>query len=406
VFSSEDQRLSASSGNKIPVIAAKKYLYLTPGLEGIVSSGYHDFEFVKDENGYDSAHVTIIDSTGKKIDVLYSSGVAAQLEAAGCASGIITIQESTIYGDSTEYEAIFIADSVNTTTATISYYKDGQKHSVPVAQDIPFAKLEVNAFSFESLKDELDPMAVVKIIHNGTQKLYTFEEAEKNIWNAVGEYSVVFINRLGYSYQIELSIKEPHFTNISFNGEGTDDLAPIVVSNGQSSIILPVISRYGYELLGYEDEFGNIYKGSIEKLNSDMDIVLSPIWQPKTIVLTIKDQNGNVIQTIPLEFGSEYLLIKPILSNGSKFIGWLMNGETLTSDYITVTSEEDIEVVANIEFSGDEDNKQNEENNNSSGCRSLINHWWSGGFIFVVLILLCKHKEKAIKKIGDDHENS
>ena len=47
-----------------------------------------------------------------------SRSVGQQLEAAGCPSGIITITETTKYGDSVSYQAIYIAPDDNPTEIT------------------------------------------------------------------------------------------------------------------------------------------------------------------------------------------------------------------------------------------------------------------------------------------------
>ena len=349
VFQSEEQRLAAVGETEIPIISAKKYQYLTPGLEGTVSSDVHEFEFIKDENGYDSAKVVIVDVNGKEIEIEYNKGVAQQLKAAGCATGIVVIKETTIYGDSTEYNAIYIDDDVNTTNATISYNKDDNYHTVNVSQNTPFEKIEVSSFSIAAVSDELDPLGIVKVIVNDKEtKYYTFEEALLCKWVDVGEYKVVFVNRLGYSFQIELSITEKRFLMVSFSGDGCENLEPVVVEKGKDNVILPPLDKYGYELLGYEDADGNQYKNTIDKSLIVSDMVLTPVWDAKTFTLTIMDAERNILQSMEVDFGEEYKLIPPVVDENSQFAGWYLNDEKYESDTILVETEGDIILVADI----------------------------------------------------------
>ena len=399
VFSDDEQRIAFAAGNKLPVIAAKKYQYLTPGLDGTVETGFNDFEFIKDKNGYDSARIVVIDSLGKNIEIAYNRGVAEQLSAAGCATGIITIREQTIYGDMTEYEAIYIASGINTTTATVSYYKNAQKHTINISQSTVFNKLEVNAFSFEALEDSLDPYALVKVTFNGKESLYTFEDTKNAVWNSVGDYTVTFINRLGYTYQIELMIKEAYFCVISFSGIGTDELASITVTNGQSNIILPQITRYGYNLIGYEDQEGNQYTMVVDHITFEKNITLSPLWQAKTFSLTIQNQSGKVLQTLDVKFGETYSLPTPTLSKSEEFVGWMLDGKKYESNTISITDEKDIVVVAEItstkaNTSTPSDNENSIDNSASSDNENSIDNsasrenkklsWW----VWLILITL------------------
>ena len=400
VFKNNEDRALAASKNKLPIIAAKKYQYLTPGLNGEVISGIADFEFVKDDNGYDSDSVVIIDSTGKEIKIQYRMGVAEQLAAAGCAAGKITIKEKTVYGDATEYQALYIPEGVNATTATIAYYEGDTEKTVDVSQGQPLKKIEVSAFSFKSISDELDPYAIVKIIKDGKESIYTFEELLTQSWNEVGEYTIVFVNRLGSKYQIELSIKEIIFVSISFNGTGVEGIDPITVSRNNGKVILPAITRYGYILQGFKDESNNVYKDTIESLDSIDKITLTPIWEAKTVIITIKDSNNTILQNLELKFGDKYTLVPPIVSDG-KFIGWTLNGNPYTEEAITIDTEDNIVLIANIESnetekstnSSDNDNKAPSNNNSGSsssksdggcgGCDSSL----SSVAVIVILIL-------------------
>ena len=407
-FKNDEDRALAASKNKLPIIAAKKYQYLTPGLNGEVISGIADFEFVKDDNGYDSDSIVIVDSTGKEIKIQYRMGVAEQLATAGCAAGKITIKEKTVYGDATEYQAFYIPEGVNTTTATITYYEGDTEKTVDVSQGQPFEKIEVSAFSFKSISDELDPYSIVKVIKDGKESVYTFEELLTQSWNEVGEYTIVFVNRLGSKYQIELSIKERIFVSISFSGTGVEGVAPITVSRNNGKVILPVITRYGYTLAGFKDENNVVYKNTIESLDSIDKITLTPIWEAKTVIITIKDSSNTILQNLELKFGDKYTLVPPIVSGG-KFTGWTLNGKPYTEEAITIDTEDNIVLIANIESnetekSTDKPNSDNKATSNSGsksdggcgGCNSAISSIAVIAVILLALPVILYRKRKKI----------
>ena len=392
IFFSEEHRNAAVAKNKLPVIAYKKYQYLTPGLNGTVSIGSHDFQFVKDENGYDSAKVVIIDSAGKTINIEYNKDVYQQLKDAECVTGIITIKEETVYGDSVEYQAIYFAEGINTTTAKISFKSKGQNNIIFVSQMSQIDKLEVNSFSFDSITDELDPNAIIKVTKDGEEKIYTFDEALCEVWTSQGEYTVEFINRLGYSYQIEFSIKSSIYINISFIGVGTENLGSITVTKDQTRVVLPLITRYGYNLIGYEDKNGNVYTSFIEPQALEENMILSPIWEAKYFTLTIVNNYGTVIQIIPVQFGNNYTLPSLALNPGETFVGWLLDDEPFEDDTITISQENDIVLVANIYSHKTEENAsttdqeyQTSTDSTRSGCGSVI---LPSGTVFMIIVSL------------------
>lgn len=99
-------------------------LLFTPGIGGKVISGTSDFQFIRDKYGCDSDSVVIIDENGRNYAIRYDESVGSQLLAQGCPSGILTIHEETVYGDQSEYQAIYIADNENTARITLSLFKD------------------------------------------------------------------------------------------------------------------------------------------------------------------------------------------------------------------------------------------------------------------------------------------
>ena len=113
--------------NEAPfLISEKPYYYLNPVKGGKVTSGFTDFEFIRDEHGYDSDNVTITDQNGKTYGIKYNESVGAQLAASGCPSGVVTISEKTVYGDTVTYDAVYIRDGENTAVASLSCYQNGK----------------------------------------------------------------------------------------------------------------------------------------------------------------------------------------------------------------------------------------------------------------------------------------
>ncbi len=353
-FRSDEERINVLCQTELPIIALRKYQYLIPGLDGKVLSGVTDFEFVKDTNGYDSHSVVIIDSTGKEIPIQHRQGVAAQLQAANCATGVITIREATVYGDQIEYQAIYIGENVNTVTATITYFKNHQKQTSAVSQTSTVKEFEVNAFSFDWVDDEFDPYGMVKVVANGKETLYLYDDIIGKSWNDIGNYKIIFINRFGYSYEINFVIKTPYYISVLFTGEGTEGLSTITVPCTQDTLTLPVLVRYGYYFRGFKDEVGNVYKDVIEFAPFVESITLTPVWEPKPVTLIIKDNNGKILQQVTLNFGEKHILIDPILMDGGEFLGWIYEGKEFTEASIVVQREDSVEIIANIRYAADD----------------------------------------------------
>ena len=119
-----DQKGELTDLEALPIISPKPYSYLVPGRNGVVRKGVNDFKFVKDKYGSDSDTIQITDNTGKEYQIEYNRGVGEQLAAQNCPSGIVTITEKTVYGDTASYQAVYIAPAENTASITLSYYKD------------------------------------------------------------------------------------------------------------------------------------------------------------------------------------------------------------------------------------------------------------------------------------------
>ncbi|MDI9243199.1 hypothetical protein [Fusibacillus kribbianus] len=348
-----NQKTELTNVDALPIIAQKPYSFLTAGSSGHVSNGTYDFKFVQDKYKCDSNSVVIFDCNGKEYKINYNQGVGAQLAQQNCPSGVVTIRETTIYGDVAEYQAVFIAEGENTSSLTLTYHsKDGEKNKTYTQSD-DGVSIETEAFSVKSLVDELDPYGLVIISDGRNEFFYAADQESKGIWSDPGEYQVKVVNRLGYYYVINVTVVESDYTTIRFNGNGTESPQDILTTYGAQNVKLPVLTRYGFNLIGFEDESGTLYSNEISTISFKGSVVLDAVWQAKQFTVTLQNPQGDEISTLVMDFGKEYELPVIDVESGLTFKGWSLNGTILESNLITIESEGDITLTAVVSGSAD-----------------------------------------------------
>lgn len=329
----------------LPIISEKPYLYLTPGIGGVDTKGYTDFEFIQDKYSCDSYTIYITDKNGIKYDIEYNCGVGAQLREAGCPSGIVTITETTIYGDSASYEAVYIAEGENTSEIDILYFDTGKENVVTLSAKDNGMTVEADAFSIEKVVDILDPYSLVLITKdNKIVSYYCCDQVMKEAWAEAGKYTVKIVNRLGYTLSFDVMVRESDYSVITFAGDGTEDVKDIITSYGENGVALPNLSRVGYEFLGYEDQNGAKYEAKLD-VNFKTVLQLNALWKPKQVEVVIKDSLGNVIETKQVDYGTSVELTIPVLQEGQEFVEWQLNGDVLVDATLSVNTEDPIVVL-------------------------------------------------------------
>jgi len=346
IFADGEKVNLCNKADSLPIISKKPYAYLTPGESEKVKSGYHDFKFVKDKYGCDSNQVTITDCNGKVYEIAYNQGVGAQLDAAKCATGKVNITETTIYGDRNSYEAIYIASGDNTGALTISYYENNEEKQATYKQSDAGKVITVEAFRLNSLVDSNDPYSMVKVSDSTKTYAYAADQDMNYVWSNPGTYTISVINRLGNEYSFSINIVESNYVTIAFAGIETDGLDAILTTTGAKDIELPALSRYGYELLGYEDQDGNVYAEKISEIAFKGETVLKAIWKAKTYNLTYTDATGNTLKSLEVEFGGKYTLESFDSADGDVVDSWMYKGELLETDSIAIDEEGDIVLTA------------------------------------------------------------
>ncbi|MCH5256166.1 MAG: hypothetical protein J1D87_02690 [Lachnospiraceae bacterium] len=378
IYADDEQENALTSIEALPIINALPYSYLTDSNTKKPISGTSDFKFVRDKYGCDSDSVIITDCDGKEYSIQYNKGVSLQLASQGCPTGKITITESTVYGDSASYDAVFYADDDITAKLIISYYSKGNRETVTYTQDSNDDIKTVDLFSLEDIKDELDPYDVV--IVEGPAGLYAYAEdqLDKAVWADEGEYTITVVNRIGNKYSVKINVDESDYATISFSGEGTENLDTIIASYEDNKTELPVIEKDGYTLIGYEDYQGNLYENVIEKIDFRGSVVLSPVWRANQYKLTLLNDDGTEVSEMEISYGAEYELPKLDDRDDTAFVGWV-KGEEIYKDKIIITEDQDIVLVA-LYRDKSEHAAENDE--------TSVHNKKSGEIIIFVLIVL------------------
>ena len=92
--------------------------------------------------------------------------VDEQLARNGCATGYVTINEETIYGDKATYEAINFAYGDNTARITINVTEDGLEKKVTLDQSNQGQVIKADAFWLSGIADELEPYDLITVERN------------------------------------------------------------------------------------------------------------------------------------------------------------------------------------------------------------------------------------------------
>ena len=388
------QREKLTDINKAPyIISNKPFCYLNPVKGGAVSPGSTHFEFFRDEHGYDSDQVTITDQNGKNYEIKYGESVGTQLSAAGCPSGVVTITEQTVYGDAVTYDAIYIAEGENTAVASLSCYQQGKAQSFTLTQNDDGKHLEVDAVKSLTLVDDLDPYDLVIVEKNKSEATYVLDQFDELDLDRGGSYTITVVNRLGASFSFSIDVTDPNFAAIGFAGAGTEALSTVPTQYGAHHVILPVLQREGYNLVGFEDQSGTIHSGEIEEITFRGEQILNAVWKAKLFKATFKNPDGSST-TIDVEYDSQITLPTPEVPEGKKFDGWMVDGRILESNLFTLKAERDITFEASISDESMVMRAAHSITNYVAGHMTVIIAGATGALILIILIGMGRARAK------------
>lgn len=348
VVFAEGQKDVSTGKNDYVILSPKPFRYVVPNQTNEVTSGYNDFQFVRDEKGYDSDSVYIIDCEGKKHTIEYLQDVGEQLQKDGCPTGKVTIVEKTVYGDETKYDAMFISKDDNTTQLELTCFSGTSTTNVAInANEIP-QHFDVDAFKISSIVDQNDCFASVVITKDGEEiRHYIQNDYPDEMIASPGDYIVKCVNRLGYSYSFEISVNpNTDYTVIHFTGEETEQLSPIVTHIGDKNVALPTLSRKGYEFIGFKNSEEVVYTNCIEEIHFCGDVSLESVWKLKEYHLNFVDENNQALSSKNVTLGETVQLEMPVIPEGKEFVGWKCGTEIITNLEYCFTEEGDKTFVA------------------------------------------------------------
>lgn len=402
----------------LPIISRKPCRYLMPGEFGSVRTDYTDFKFTKDKYGVDSNGVTITDCNGKEYPIKYQVGVGLQLMQQNCPSGVVTITETTCYGDTNTYEAVYIAENDNTSSLELTYYVGKDKKSETVTKADNGKTIEAGAFKIDKLIDDLDPYSIVTIENAEKSEraaCYVADQETGQIWTEPGTYKVSVSNRLGYSYSVYVRIIDSEYVTLAFTGDETEGIDTILTMVGEKNVALPRLTRYGYELVGFEAEDGTVYTEEISQIAFKGATTLNAIWKAKEYTLTLQDENGDIYKTLTVEFGRKYELETPEVGEGAEFTGWLLDDKLVQNNEVAITEEGDIVLMASVKFPEEKDSIIAEEIDDEEELKEAEEKG-SGWLLIVPIVIVAmvavllsvlikKSSKRGSKEVSKDEKN-
>ena len=369
VFANQTEKESLLLSGNIPVLNSKKYSYLLPGTTGEVVSGYSDFMFIKDKNGYDSNSVVVIDEDGNRFNIEYNVSVDEQLKNFGFKTGIITIEEKTIYGDFATYKAIYIAEGDNSAIVEIEGYDGKTKTTRLFDMNDNNSSITLNAFSIKNIVDEFDPYGIVIVSKEGVEDFYCFTENDSRLYTTTGTYIITLVNRLGYVYSFTVKIDKEVYYTMEISGEGINGSQYLMYADGDV-VNLPQLTKYGYTFAGYKTPNGNIYLDEVQALFLKGSSVLETVWIAKQFNMTLQTDEG-VFEKKIITFGETYTLPTLATTSNQRFIGWKnANNEFISS--FTVEEEGDICLTACFEIIQNNAPMEESEGNDVHGLLRIL----------------------------------
>lgn len=207
IYADNYQKNELCSKSGLPLINDKDVVSINPGLDKKENKTVNTFEFIKDKYGYDSSSVQITDQTGKIYNVKYNESIEKQLSLQDCPSGVLTVKETNIYGDTNEYKTLYIAENDNKAVITINSNEHGKKEKRIISASDNGEEFITEGFTIESIADKLDPCSVVLVEKDGVKSAYVANEKVKGKFAERGKYNITSVNRMGYKYSVTVIVQ-------------------------------------------------------------------------------------------------------------------------------------------------------------------------------------------------------
>ena len=187
------------------------------------------------------------------------------------------------------------------------------------------------------------------------------------------------VNRLGYKYTFNVKIETSNYYVVQIKGENREDDFSFIYTD-TDDIILPNLTKYGYNHSGYKTEDGTVLPKEVTSILLKGHTALEAVWEAKKF--NVKLYVGDTLySTTAVAFGDSYEL--PVLSavSGVTFAGW---GDELLNGTFTLSEEGDIILVAHFKNQDGEQVEVEIDDIEDSKPTLRKRAWW----VWVILIVL------------------
>lgn len=152
---------------------------------------------------FESESVTIVDDTGKEINVPYNKPIDEILDK----TGNYTIKEKN-WNRTIEYSANFIAKDDNTAEVNFALYNGETKSIYSLNKSNDLESFSADRLVFSKSNDVYDSQTIVIISGLGFRQTCLVSELGGKVYHLTqqGTYKIEIINRLGYSYSFNVEI--------------------------------------------------------------------------------------------------------------------------------------------------------------------------------------------------------
>ncbi|MDR1939715.1 MAG: InlB B-repeat-containing protein [Clostridiales bacterium] len=336
VFLNDDEQEYMKAG--LPSLNGRKYRYVSPET-GDIEEGVLEFAFLH-IGGFESESVSLtLKGTETRYDILYGVSVEYQLGLVNAPTGIYTVRETNVFGEFSEYEAVYIRPGDMTGEAVFEIFRDGILTERTIGKSNA-ATVYAHGFILKALVNELDPYSIVKITKDGNTRIYTFDEVA-DIWFAEGGvYSFTLVDRLGNDFSFEVIIDNPvGYADIYLELEFEDETITTyyrAFAGQEIELPIPTLSNELFVFDGWVYDDTLITNG---KFTPDRSGTLY-IWQQVTqryTYLNFDTDGGGSIPSIKVEIGTP-IELPTAQKDGWAFGGWEYGGAVYSGAFTPTTA--------------------------------------------------------------------
>ena len=288
VFSEESGREDFAVGE--PFLNDRVVAYINSN--GDIETKREAFKFISVAD-FERSSVTLRpEGTDLSYEIPYGVGVEDYLIGVEAPSGRYKIEEKNTWGTS-EYYAVYIRPNDMTATITVGRLYNANYSTLTLDKLNDGQRIKANNFTIKAIVNQLDPYGLVKITKNDEETVtYQIDEIDDlEVFDQVGNYEIVLIDRLGNSMKVYFDIHDAEkiYTLTYFDGD--KEKGSIEIYGGAEFELMVLESNNKFEFHGWQDEDGNLYT-DVYHFIKPQDVKLFAVWYYTSVDISVHDDKS------------------------------------------------------------------------------------------------------------------